>query len=273
MSVDQDTGQRNDDGYLSMHNGWFASCWPSYLPQHQSMALTMLFGTAMLRELQGTVDEVLEQVFKGNHGAFFGHASDSLDSPVQWSDGDEEDYAETEEEKAQIRSDIKQHQDRCEELIRGAGLTVPTTIRELADTMLDLGIVNQRDGLWFMPDPIPGPETVLPLSDEERARIAERRRFWEGGPAEQALIDHLKDHLDEPAEVFTSVDRLAKAIDLSEDEVRHALGQLFREGEARFERGAERTQILLEDLKDHERFHLVLDWEHFNKNRITITRG
>ncbi|MFF6903542.1 DUF6042 family protein [Streptomyces hydrogenans] len=273
MSVDQDTNQRNDDGYLSMHNGWFASGWPSYLPQHQSMALTMLFGTAMVRGLRGTVDEVLEQVFKGEYGAFFGHASASLDSPVRWSDGDEEDYAETEQEKAEIRADLAEHQARCEKLIRGAGLPVPSTIRELADTMVSLGIVSQQDGAWFMPDPIPGPETVLPLSDDERARIAERRRFWEGGPAEEALIEYLVEGLNEPQEVFTSVDRLAKATELSEDDVRHALGQMFREGEARFERGAERAQILLEDLKDHERFHLVLDWEHFNEHRITITRG
>ncbi|MFI0929719.1 DUF6042 family protein [Streptomyces sp. NPDC021012] len=272
MSVDQDTAQR-DDGYLSMHNGWFASGWPSYLPQHQSMALTMLFGTAMVRGLRGTVDEVLEQIFKGEYGFFFGHASDSLDSPVQWSDGDEEDYAETEEEKAEIRVGLAEHQARCEELIRAVGLPVPTTIRELADTMVGLGIVSQQDGAWSMPDPIPGPETVLPLSGDELARTAERRRFWEGGPAEEALIGYLKDDLNEPAEVFTSVDRLAKAIELGEGDVRHALGQLCREGEARLERGAERAQILLEDLKDHERFHLVLDWQHFNEHRITITRG
>lgn len=273
MSVDQDNAQRNDDGYLSMHTGWFASGWPSYLPQHQSMVLAMLFGTASFRELRGTVDEVLEQVFNGEYGAFFGHASDSLDSPVQWMDSDALDYAETEEEKTQIVTDAQEHQARCEELFRAAGVPVPTTIRELADTMVALGIASRQGGVWTMPDPLPGPETVLPLSDEERARIAERRRFWESSPAEQALINYLDDDLNQPAEVFTSVDRLAKAIDVSEDDVRHALGRLFREGEARFERGAEHAQVLLEDLANHERFHLVMDWQHFNENRITIQRA
>ncbi|MFI8916477.1 DUF6042 family protein [Streptomyces sp. NPDC053513] len=274
MSVDQDTAQSNDDGYLSLHNGWFASGWPSYLPQHQSMALSMLFGTASVRQLRGTVDEVLAQIFEeGEYGAFFGKASDSLDSPVLWMDSDELDYAETEAEKAQLRVEAEEHQARCEGLLRTAGIPVPTTIRELADTMIALGIASRQDGVWSMPDPLPGPETVLPLSDEERARIANSRRIWEGGPAEQALIDYLEKTLNHPEEVFTSVDRLAKAINFSEDDVRHALGRLFREGEARFERGAERAQTLLEDLKDHERFHLVLDWQHFNEHRITITRG
>lgn len=274
MSVDPDADQHNDDGYLALHNGWFASGWPSYLPQHQSMALSMLFGTASARELGGTIDEVLAQIFKdGEYGAFFGKASDSLDSPVLWMDPDELNYADTEEEKAQLRADADEHQAQREELLRGAGVPVPSTIRELADTMVALGIASQQDGVWSMPDPLPGPEAVLPLSDEERARIVEGRRIWEGGPAEQALIDYLTETLAHPEEVFTSVDRLAKAIDFNEEDTRHALGRLFREGEARFERGAERGQTLLENLKDHERFHLVLDWQHFNENRITITRG
>ncbi|MGA5198404.1 DUF6042 family protein [Streptomyces exfoliatus] len=273
MTVDQDTDQDSSDGYLSLHNGWFASGWPSYLPQYQSMVLAMLFGTAAVRELRGTLDEVLEQIFQGEHSAFFGKPGDSLDSPVLWRDSDELDYAETEAEKARILAETEEHQARCEELLRAAGLPVPTTIRELADTMVALGIARRQDGVWSMPDPIPGPETVLPLSEEERARVVEGKRIWERGSAEQALIDYLGDGLGHPAEVFTSVDRLAKAVDLSEDDVRHALGRLFREGEARFERGTERAQILLEDLKDHERFHLMLDWQRFNENRIIIRRG
>ncbi|MFD9053442.1 DUF6042 family protein [Streptomyces zaomyceticus] len=273
MSVEQDTRQNAHDGYLSMHNGWFASGWPSYLPQHQAMALCMLFGTATVRELRGDVDEVLEQLFNGNIGAFFGHASISLDSPVLWMDDDELDYAETDEEKDQIRAEAEKHQARCEELLRTAGLGVPTNIRELAGTMLAAGIASQQAGVWSMPEDIPGPETVLALTDDERSAIEDRRRFWDSSSAEHTLIGHLDEGLNRPEELFTSIDRLAKATELSEEDLRHALGRLVQEGEARLERGAARERAALEDLQAHERFHLVLDWEHFNENRITVQRG
>ncbi|MFC8953728.1 DUF6042 family protein [Streptomyces sp. NPDC057101] len=273
MSVDQDTNQRNDDGYLSMHTGWFASGWPSYLPQHQSMTLCMLFGTASVRELRGDLDDILQQVFKGEPGAFFGRNGETLDSPVVWFDEDELADVENDEEKNQLRADSAAHQSKCEHLYRAAGLPVPTTIRELADTMLAAGIATLHDGAWTMPEDIPGPEDVLPLPDEDRARIAGMRRVWENGHVEQAPIDYLEDDLNRPDELFTSVDRLAKATEASEDDIRHALGRLLREGEARIERGTDREQAVLEDLQDHERFHLVLDWQHFNENRITIRRG
>ncbi|MEU3657876.1 DUF6042 family protein [Streptomyces sp. NPDC032161] len=273
MSLVHDTSQHDNDSYLSLHSGWFASGWPSYLPQHQAMMLSMLFGTATVRGLRGSLDDVLEQIYQGEPGAFFGNASNSLDSPVVWMDPDELEYAETEQEKNQLRVDAEEHQARCEELLRTADLAVPTTIRELADTMLALGIASQQDGVWSMPDPIPGPETALALTDKERAAIAYRRQFWESGPAEQTLIDYLTDDLNRPAEVFTSVDRLAKATDLSEDDLRNALGRLTQEGEARLERGTAREQTALEALKGHERFHLVLNWPHFDENRITIERG
>ncbi|WP_055602045.1 DUF6042 family protein [Streptomyces aureus] len=272
MSVDQDTSQDRGDGQLSMHNDWFASGWPSYLPRHQAMALCMLFGTATVRGLRGSIDDVLEQQFHGETGSFFGRAGASLDSPVAWMDPDALEYAETEEEKNQLRVDAEEHQARCEQLLRTAGLPVPTTIRELADTMLAAGIAAQHGDVWSMPDDLPGPETVLALPDDERAALVNRRRFWDPGAAEPALIDHLVGVLDRPAEVFTSLDRLARATDQDEDDVRYALGRLVHQGDARIERGTGRERTALDDLKGHERFHLVLDWGHFEENRITYVR-
>ncbi|MDT9692788.1 DUF6042 family protein [Streptomyces sp. P9(2023)] len=272
MSVDQDTPQ-DSDSYLSMHNDWFPSGWSSYLPQHQSMVVCMIFGTATVRDLRGSIDDVVHQLFDGRPSGFFGRDGDTLDSPLAWMDPDELNYAETDEEKAQLLADAEAHQAKCEGLLHDAGLAVPTTIRELADTMLALGIATQKNGAWSMPENIPRPENVLPLADEERARIADTRRVWESAPSEQALIKYLKDELERPDEVFTSIDRLAEAADLRHDDVRYTLGRMFREGELRLERGEAREQVLLEDLKNHQRFHLVLDWAHFEENRITIVRG
>ncbi|MFE5614108.1 DUF6042 family protein [Streptomyces sp. NPDC056524] len=272
MPVDQDAPQ-DSNSYLSMHTDWFPSGWPSYLPQHQSMVVCMIFGTATVRELRGSIDDVVHQLFDGRPSGFFGRNGETLDSPLVWMDPDELNDAETEEEKTQIRADAEAHQAKCEGLIRDAGLAVPTTIRELADTMLALGIATQENGVWAMPDTLPAPEDALPLADDDRARIADMRRVWESAPAEQALINYLKDDLERPSEIFTSVIRLAEATDLSDEDVRYAVGRMFREGEVRLERGEAREQVVLEDLKDHERFHLVLDWAHFDENRITIVRG
>ncbi|MFD3998878.1 DUF6042 family protein [Streptomyces sp. NPDC058548] len=270
MSVDQDTDQDRNSGQLSMHNDWFPSGWSSHLPQYQAMMLCMLFGTATVRGLRGSIDEVLEQHLDDGHGSFFARVGGSLDAPVAWMDPDALEYAETEEEKSRLRVEAEEHQARCEQLLRTAGLPVPTTIRELADTMLAVGIATRHGDVWSMPDRLPGPETVLALTDDERAVIVDRRRAWECGPAEQTLIDYLVDDLKRPAEVFTSVDRLAKATDLDEDHLRYAVGSLVRGGDAWIERGPGRERTDLDDLKGHERFHLVLDWEHFEENRITV---
>ncbi|MEU8522460.1 DUF6042 family protein [Streptomyces sp. NBC_01216] len=273
MSVVQKTKQAGRDRDLALHTGWFPSGWPEYLPQHQAMMLCMLFGTATLRELRGDVDDVLRQLLDGRPSAFFGRDGDTLDSPVMWLDPDELDYAETDKERERLRADAEARRVRCADLFRGAGLPVPTTIRELADTMLALGIATVRDGVWSMPDVLPGPEDVLPLTDAERADIENMRRVWDIGSAENALIGYLTDELDRPDELFTSVDRLANATGLDEDDVRQVLGHMITEGEVRLERGQAREQVALDCLKGHTRFHLVTDWQHFDENRVVIDRG
>ncbi|WP_369181856.1 DUF6042 family protein [Streptomyces mutabilis] len=51
-----------------------------------------------------------------------------------------------------------------------AGAPVPTTIRELADTMVALGIASQdREGCWSVPDGLPLPEEILSLPEEMNA--------------------------------------------------------------------------------------------------------
>ncbi|MEV6682258.1 DUF6042 family protein [Streptomyces erythrochromogenes] len=273
MSVDQDTNQAVGDDGLALHNDWFSSGWPHYLPRHQSMMLCMLFGTAATRGLRGSLDEVVRQVCGGEPGAFLGRGGGTLESPVVWMDLEELEGFESEEEKDRFRAEGAEHRARCEQVIRDAGVAVPTTVRELAAAMIALGIAAEREGVWSMPDLLPGPETVFHLTDAERERIAEMRHIWESQPAESALLAYLTDDLGRPDEIFTSVDRLARASGTSEESVRYALGRLIQAADARLERGTPRTPVDLGSLKDHERFHLVADWQHFNDNHITIVRG
>ncbi|MER7000140.1 DUF6042 family protein [Streptomyces sp. NPDC000410] len=168
-----------------------------------------------------------------------------------------------------MRAAAAERRTRCEALLLAVGLPVPTTIRELAETMVALGIATQEDGVWSMPDLIPGPETVLALTDAERDELTDMRRIWDGDPAAAALHNYLTDDLDCPDEFFTSVDRLSRATGQGEDEVRRVLGRMIQDGEVRLQRGTAREQVALETLKSHERFHFVTDWELYDENRFT----
>ncbi|MEU7019340.1 DUF6042 family protein [Streptomyces sp. NPDC046203] len=273
MSVEQDVQQQLKPGDLALHNDWYASGWPVYLPRDQAMVLCMLFGTVTVRELRGSIDEVLDRLLEYGPVIFLGRDGGSLDDPVIWTHQDDLDCLKTEEDKARFRVESEAHRERCEHLLRTAGLAVPATVRDVADLMIAVGIADCRDGVWSMPERLPGPETVLALSDEERDDVLKRRRRWEGGAAVRAVNGHLEEGLNRPEEIFTSLGRLAGATELDEDDVRYALEQLIEADEARIERGDPRERAALDGLKSHERFHLVLDWRLFDENRpFVVTR-
>ncbi|GGS94552.1 DUF6042 family protein [Streptomyces cinerochromogenes] len=66
------------------------------------------------------------------------------------------------------------------------------------------------------------------------------------------------------------MDRLAAATGQGDD-VRLALAELVKSGDARVQRGEEPPDA--ERLEAHRRFRLVMDWEHFHENRIRVRRG
>ncbi len=262
--------------YTSFPSDWFTSGWMRVLPQHQSMLLVMAMSTATVEGMRGSIEEITHVVFGGNDddlGPAWRNMGTTFDSPVLWLERDEiEDEDEVEQER--IKASSRQRQEACEAAYQQAGVPVPTTIRELADTMMALGIASQdEDGYWSMPDVLPYPEEVLPLPDQMARRFREMRRTQQLEPAEQAIIHHLTEDLGRPGEVFTSLDRIAEAVEMNTDEVAAGLDYLVEQGDARLYRGSPRVVVAAKELPSHARFYLVPDWDHFAENRIHISHG
>lgn len=262
--------------YTSIPSDWFTSGWMQLLPRHQSMLLIMAMGTATVEGMRGSIEEITHLVYGGDNkdlGPAWRNVGTTFDSPVLWLERDELEE-EDEAEQERIKASARKHQEVCEAAYRQAGVPVPTTIRELANTMMALGLASQdEDGYWSMPDGLPHPEEVLPLPEEMATRFREMRRVQQLEPAEQAIIHHLTEDLGHPDEVFTSLDRLAEAVEMDADEVAAGLDYLVVQGDARLYRGNPRVEVLAKDLPGHARFYLVPDWDHFAENRIEIRHG
>lgn len=147
--------------YLSLHPDWFPSLWTHVLPQHQSMMIVMLFGTATVERLEGDFDAIVDQVFgeAAVHALHLGEQG--LDSPVLWID-DEELTDSTAEEAEEIRAASAAHQEWFAAALRERSLPVPATVRELAATLESLGLVQRMDRRWYTPDRLPFPRTCSP---------------------------------------------------------------------------------------------------------------
>lgn len=258
---------------MSFPSDWFTSGWVRVLPRHQAFMLTAVMGTATAEGMRGCIDDVTRIIFGDDLPQAFRGIGENLDSPVRWLEEDELEDA-SEEEQQEIEEAAATRQAACEAMYRKAGIPVPSTIRDLAATMMALGIASQdEDGYWLMPDSLPLPEDVLDLPAEMAAQFQEFRRTQNLEPAERAIIHYLVKILDYPEEVFTSLDRLAEAAEMEAGEIRAGLDYLVEQGDARLYRGKPRTEVSARDLPAHARFYLVPDWEHFADHRIEIRRG
>lgn len=264
--------ERQDDSNFGIHNDWGPSAWMHILPRGQSFFLIMMMSSAAMNHRQGTLEDVIRTLYGGEIRGAFADVGD-FDAPLMWLEPDDLEYAETEEEKAELRADAKEQQARTESILREAGIPVPTTLRELADVMVRLGLASNGPGGWSMPERLPLPEETLPLPAELDAKLRDLRRQQAAEPFEQALIHYLVETQNYPDELSTSLDRLAKAMDVKVEDVRTGLAMLVETGDAHLYRGEPKTEIAVKDLADHARFSLVPDWEHFNEHRMTIMRG
>ncbi|MDX3587637.1 DUF6042 family protein [Streptomyces europaeiscabiei] len=160
-------------------------------------------------------------------------------------------------------------------MLTTASFPVPTTVRGLSELYLTWGLARREempDGTrWSIPAALPLPGDLLPLDPELTERLDGIRWTMRTGPLLDTLIDHMVGDLGEPAETLTSLDRLAAATSQDVDDVRLALAELVKSGDARVQRGEEPADA--ERLEAHRRFRLVMDWEHFHENRIQVSRG
>ncbi|MFJ7209613.1 DUF6042 family protein [Streptomyces sp. NPDC098789] len=257
-------GPRRD---IAMHNDWWASGWEHVLPR-QGLPLTMLIGTACQPpDFTGSLDDVLREVF-GGHWRML---ADGLDGPLTFSWPDEEwDFDEAPEGRE--ASEAKRWK-RFGALLTAAGFPVPGTVRELSELYLTWGLASREetpDGTrWSMPAVLPLPGDLLTLDAELTERLDSIRWTMGTGPLVNDFITHLIDDLGEPQEVLTSLDRLAAGTGLDAADVRLAIVELVLSGDAQVHRGQELADA--ERLAAHQRFRLVMDWDHFHENRIQLS--
>ncbi|WP_309142731.1 DUF6042 family protein [Streptomyces javensis] len=146
-------------------------------------------------------------------------------------------------------------------------------MRDLSELYLTWGLASREetpDGTrWSMPAALPLPGDLLPLDADLTKRLDWIRWTMRTGPLVNALINHLVDDLDEPNEVLTSLDRLAAATSQDTDDVRLALAELVEAEDAQVQRGQEPADA--ERLEAHQRFRLIMNWEHLHENRMQLS--
>jgi len=198
-----------------IHSGW-----TDLLPQ-QAAAIHALAALATVRDHDGSLDALVALVGTG----WFDDATVGLDSPVRWLHPDDAGHSECEADAARER-------DECVTSFAKARLGLPATVRDLALTMAELGIlaVDPSVPRWRLASHLPLPAEVLPISDELREAQDDRRwcalHEWDA----LCLARFLAAAGARQWPVATSVERLEAAIGLNTDSVRAALELLVRYG-------------------------------------------
>ncbi|MEU5836331.1 DUF6042 family protein [Streptomyces diacarni] len=257
-------GPRRD---LAMHNDWWVAGWEHVLPR-QCFPLTMLIGTATQSGFTGSLDDLLQEVFDGHWDMIGG----DLDGALTFSWPDEEwDYTEAPEGR---EANEANRWETFGAMLTAAGFPMPKTVRDLSELYLRWGLASREETpegtRWLMPAVLPLPGDLLPLDTELTKRLDWIRWTMRTGPLVNTLINHLVDDLGEPQEALTSLDRLAAATGQDVDDVRLALTELVHSGDAHVQRGQESADA--ERLEAHQRFRLIMDWNHLHENRIQVVR-
>nr|AAZ23069.1 hypothetical protein [Streptomyces fradiae] len=251
---------------MSMHNDWWASGWDHVLPR-QGFPLTLLIGTACQPDFVGSLDDLMQEIFDGHWGMIGG----DLDGPLtfSWPDAKDEDWDFEDAPEGREAWEAARWE-QFSAMLTTAGFPVPTTVRELSELYMRWGLAHRQetpDGTrWSMPAVLPLPGDLLPLDPETAERLDELRWTTRTRPLLDALIAHLTDDLGRPAETLTSLDRLAAATGRDVYDIRLALVELVKSGDAHVRRGEEPADA--ERLEAHRRFRLVMDWQHFSENRV-----
>ncbi|MEU9403585.1 DUF6042 family protein [Streptomyces sp. NPDC048242] len=256
-------GPRRD---LVVHNDWWASGWEHVLPR-QGFPLMMLIGTASQPGFAGSLDDLLREMFDGHWRMFGG----GLDGALTFSWPDEE-WDEEEAPEGREASEASRWKD-FGALLTAAGYPVPATVRDLSELYLAWGLASREETpegtRWSMPAVLPLPGDLLPLDAGLTRRLDRMRWSMRTEPLVTQLVNHLVDQLGEPREILTSLDRLAAATGQDAEDLRLAVAALVASGDARVLRGQEPADA--ERLETHQRFCLVMDWNHFHETHMGLS--
>jgi hypothetical protein len=206
----------NGEGDVVLDGTWMCSGWQFVLPQ-QATALHMLVATATDQDLDGSLDELLEDLGV----VWFDYFTDGLDFPVRWTHPiDARDQVEVDAGERGRRE--------CLAAFSLAGIVLQSTMRELATTMAELGIftVSHKGCRWHTVAWPPMPEDALPVSQE--FRDAEGRRRWLKLQEPNAL--RLLQVLPQDDLATTSIEELQRLTDLPAIAVRGGLELLVHDG-------------------------------------------
>ncbi|MFD0034093.1 DUF6042 family protein [Streptomyces sp. NPDC127172] len=223
--------------------------------------------TASQSDFTGSLDDLLQEIFEGHWDMIGG----DLDGALSFSWPDEEwDYTEAPEGREACEAN---RWEKFGAMLTAAGFPVPTTVRDLSELYLTWGLARREETpsgtRWSMPVALPLPGDLLPLDADLTKRLDWIRWTMRTGPLVNGLIKHLVDDLGEPQEVLTSLDRLATATGWVADDVRIALAEFVEAGDALVQRGQEQADA--ERLEVHQRFRLVMNWDHFHETRMRLS--
>jgi hypothetical protein len=196
---------------------WLDSGWHRLLP-HQAATLRLLAIRAELRDYEGGLDALVLQV---GHSWFDTNTYGGLDAEVRWQ-WSVDSMSASREEREQWRREV------CFAALAEAGISVPSTVRELADAMVLLGLltVERRgtsDEQWRTHRFLPRPDEVLTLAEEWLAEDSQWRWRDALDPAITAFWSQWERRRS-PEHWRTSINKLAKSTQLPPDSIRYALG-------------------------------------------------
>ena len=250
----------------SMPEDYWRTTWHHWLPMGPWMMLAMAVGTATPHGIDGSLQQVVDTI-SGEENAELPHCG-PLDGPLRWSDSEDPEEITEAEERERVFAEV----------LEKAGHPMPTTTQELADLLVDLGVLTHtRDPeRWRLVLPLPMVSDTLPIPEEARAREQWVRTYQDHKDSNQAVLKWVMKNVpdQEPArfsESPTTLRQLATDCGLPVEEVRYGLALMEIEEDVtvlRHGQPLDRDQVFA--LKDHQRFHLRMDWKAFNENRMVI---
>ncbi|MDT7783037.1 MAG: hypothetical protein QOF58_1456 [Pseudonocardiales bacterium] len=237
-------------GVSCTRSDWTASGWHRLLPPI-AFSLEMLIATATQTDADGDLDDLIAA-----HPVLAEQLPDRGATPLRW------------HEPGRESVEMERRRDQAREALRGAlagrGLTVPTTLRELADLLAQLGVYHHARGVdgrhqWrALHLPV---VDLLDLPVEWLA--AENNARWlmvTSTPA--AHLHRALAHTERVPTIPTTIDRLASDVDVTAAEVRLGLEGLLYQGVLTIDRhGAVLDSRQVREAPGHARIDLQMDWD------------